>query len=224
MTRAADSRKRRRLPGRQRLLGEFLLLFWIAPVGVAVFLPPAAVVPALAAFTALGIVLLQATPGFCWRGLLRNPQIPAWPVLALAAATLAVSVAVVWLSRPDDLFWLVRERPGLLLAVVLLYPLLSALPQELLYRALFFRRYRVLLPRGNAGLVFNAAAFSLAHLPFWNWTVAVLSFAGGLVFGWAYHRRGSFLLAVVLHALAGAIVFVAGMGAFFYTGMVERPF
>ena len=51
------------------------------------------------------------------------------------------------------------------------YPLVSALPQELVFRVLFFRRYA----RHSATvavrrlLVLNAAVFSYAHLMYWSW-------------------------------------------------------
>jgi membrane protease YdiL (CAAX protease family) len=59
---------------------------------------------------------------------------------------------------------------------------------------------------------------------YWSWIVAAMTFAGGIAFAWAYARRGSFPLAVVLHAVAGQIVFLLGLGMFFYSGTVERPF
>ena len=70
----------------------------------------------------------------------------------------------------------------------------------------------------------NAALFSFAHLMYWSWIVAVLTFAGGLVFAWSYRVRGNFAEAVVLHAVAGISVFVLGLGAFFYSGSITRPF
>ena len=70
----------------------------------------------------------------------------------------------------------------------------------------------------------NAALFSFAHLMYWSGVVALMTFAGGLVFAWAYVRRGSFALAVVLHSVAGVILFAAGLGIYFYSGNVVRPF
>ena len=69
-----------------------------------------------------------------------------------------------------------------------------------------------------------ATLFSLAHLMYWSWIVAVMTFAGGLLFTWAYRKRGSFFYAVLLHAIAGNIIFAAGLGIYFYSGNVQRPF
>ena len=106
----------------------------------------------------------------------------------------------------------------------MLYPLLSALPQELIFRPLFFRRYGPVLPTGIGALWLNGAVFGFAHLMYWSWLVAVLTFAGGIAFAWAYERAGSFPLAVAFHAVAGWIVFAVGLGLFFYSGNVVRPF
>ena len=55
---------------------------------------------------------------------------------------------------------------------------------------------------------------------FWNWVAPALTLAGGLIFAWAYLRRGGFALAVVLHSVCGGIVFTSGLGTFFYHGAV----
>ena len=47
-----------------------------------------------------------------------------------------------------------------------------------------------------------------------------LTVIAGWVMGWAYLRRRSFLLACVLHSVAGQIVFTVGLGRFFYHGAV----
>ncbi len=105
-----------------------------------------------------------------------------------------------------------------------LYPLLSALPQEVIFRPLFFRRYGPILPAGAGAIVLNAAVFALAHLMFWNWIVLAMTFVGGLVFAWAYAARHSFPLAVLLHVVAGWILFTVGMDVYFFAGNAVRPF
>ena len=69
----------------------------------------------------------------------------------------------------------------------------------------------------------NAALFSLAHLMYWSWVVAVLTFAGGWIFAQTYQRRG-FPAAWVLHAIAGNVLFTVGMGRYFWSGNVVAPF
>jgi membrane protease YdiL (CAAX protease family) len=208
---------------RARLRAEFVLLYLVAPVAMAVALPPSALFPALFVLTALGIALLHATPGFAWRRLWQGGIVPA-EAAALAAVTGAVSWAVMQATAPGQMFLLWRMRPELLAAVIVLYPFLSALPQEVVFRALYFGRYGAILPGGRIALMLNAAVFALAHLMFWNWIVLVMSFAGGLVFAHAWTVRRSFPQAVLLHAVAGWVLFTFGMGMFFYSGNIVRPF
>ena len=213
------------LPGRLRLRVEFALLYLVAPVLMAVALPPSAMFPALFAVTALGVGLLQVTPGFVWRDLAQGWNRIGWGrVAALAALTALCGGGVLALTAPSALFGLARSDPGLMLMVALLYPLLSALPQELVFRPLFFRRYGPILPGLRAAVVLNAAVFSLAHLMYWSPVVAAMTFAGGLAFAWSYEARRNFPEALVLHALAGVILFAVGMGEHFYSGNVNRPF
>jgi uncharacterized protein len=214
--------------GRPRLWVEFAGLYVLLPVGLAVFLPPGAVFPVLfvlAGVSVLGAFLLHRTPSFAWRDLLAGTDRIGWGIaLGFALAVLAVSVAVMLSLRPDAMLGLLRERPGLWMLTMILYPILSALPQEAIFRPLFFRRYGALLPSGASAVVLNAAIFSLAHLMFWSWIVLAMTFFGGLAFAWAYEVRRSFALAVLLHAVAGWILFTVGLGVYFYAGNVVRPF
>lgn len=210
---------------RTRLLAEFIALYLAAPVVMAVLLPPSAMFPALFGVTALGIVLLWLTPGFHWSDLSRNWRRVSWPaVITFAALTFAVCYVVVTWAAPGALFALWRFNPELLLMIMLLYPILSALPQEIVFRPLFFRRYGALIPGPRMAILANAAVFSFAHLMFWNWIVMAMTFAGGIAFAWAYAARGNFPMAWLLHAIGGNIVFLLGLGIFFYSGNVERPF
>lgn len=208
--------------GRGRLWAEFLALFIGVPVAIAAILPASSMFPALFAATALGVVLLHRTPGFAWREL--RGAVDGRVVAGFALVTLATALAVSWVTTGGRPLAFAAANPGLMVAILIFYPALSALPQELVFRPLFFRRYGPILPEGTAGLVLNAAVFSFAHLMYWSWIVTAMTFAGGLAFAWAYRVRGSFPLAVVLHGVAGPILFLLGLGMFFYSGNVERPF
>jgi hypothetical protein len=190
---------------------------------LALALPPSAMLPLLFAVTLVGLALLARTSGFRWRELVRGWGRIDWRAVGAAGAvTAAVCGALVWLLVPGQALMLPRDMPGLWLTIMALYPLLSALPQEVVFRPLFFRRYGALFPSERAALLVNAAVFALAHLMFWNWVALALSFAGGLIFALGYLRRG-FPTAVALHAFCGAIVFTSGIGTFFYHGAVPGP-
>ena len=218
-----------RAPDIRRRRIEFLLIYAAAPIVMAVFLPAKWMFPALFLITLAGIFLLVATPGFRWRELLRGWRLafaPANLALMLAFALVAAfaSYLILRATRPEALFSLIRHRPLLMAMIFALYPWLSALPQEIIYRVLFFRRYASLMPGPRAAILINAALFSFAHLMYWSWIVAILTFAGGIIFAWAYEIRRSFVLAFLLHAIAGWILFAFGMGLYFYAGNAVRPF
>jgi membrane protease YdiL (CAAX protease family) len=175
--------------------------------------------PVLFGVTAVALGLLARTPGFRWRELLGGRI--AWTQVALATlAAAAVCTALVWWLVPGRWLALPRRSTELWLTIMVFYPFLSALPQELIFRALYFRRYGALFPSRTAAVAGNAVVFALAHLMFWNWVALALCLAGGLVFALGYLGRGGFPQAVVLHALCGAIMFTAGLGSFFYHGAV----
>ena len=174
-----------------RLAAEFLALFvgrrwrwrwrcrrdWLWPVFLGV--------------DAGGGGLLARTPGFAWRELAGARVAWArgrrWSRLATAVAARCWSGG--WF--PDRRLALPRRAPGVWLTILLLYPLLSALPQELIFRVLFFRRYGRLFAERRVAVAANALVFGLAHLMFWNWVAVALTVAGGLVFARAYLRRAA---------------------------------
>lgn len=213
----------RRVPGRGRA-AEFVGLYFGAPLALALALPPTALPLMLLGTTLLGAVLLARTPGFAWSELAQGWRNLDWAhVGAVAAVTAVVAGLMVWILAPQQALILPRRMPTLWLTILALYPLLSALPQELVFRTLFFRRYGGLFPSRGAALAANALVFGLAHLMFWNWVAVPLSFAGGLIFAHGYLTRGGFPMAVALHAVCGGIVFTSGLGTFFYHGAVAIP-
>jgi membrane protease YdiL (CAAX protease family) len=202
-----------------RLAAEFVLLYVGAPLVLALALPADWMWPVLFGVTAVAAGLLARTPGFRWAELVRGRV--AWGQVALVAlATAVVCTALVFWLLPGRFLSLPRRSTELWLTIMALYPFLSALPQELVFRALYFRRYGALFPSRGAAVGVNALVFALAHLMFWNWVALALCFAGGLIFALGYLGRGGFLQAVILHALCGAILFTAGLGTFFYHGAV----
>lgn len=208
-----------------RLRVEFGLFYIVLPLIIAVLFPPNWMFPALFALTGLGIMLLHWTPGFQWAELRYDWANWSLREVVLFTAFMSVfCVGLIQVMHPDAAFLLLIHRPEMLALIWIGYPVLSALPQELLFRPLFFRRYHAILPEGRAAYVLNAAIFSFAHLMYWSWIVALMTFAGGLLFTWAYRQRGSFFYAVLLHAIAGNIIFAVGLGVYFYSGNVQRPF
>jgi membrane protease YdiL (CAAX protease family) len=205
---------------RPQLAVEFAALYLGLPLGMALAVPPDWLWPVLFGVTAVALALLAVTPGFRWRELVGGRL--AWgEVAAVALATALVCGLLVWWLVPGRFLALPRRSTELWLMILALYPLLSALPQELVFRALFFRRYGALFPDRRVAVAASAGSFALAHLLFWNWVAVALTLAGGVLFARAYLGRG-FALAVLLHAVCGWIVFTSGLGGFFYHGAIGR--
>ncbi len=210
-------------PARTRLAAEAVALYAGVPVLMTAtfgLYPPLA---ALGALTILAIWLLNRTPGFEWRELLRGPVLKAWPIIGIyTLITAAFMLTLTLLLVPERLFSFPRTQPQLWLMVMLLYPLLSVVPQVLIYKPLFFRRYGGLFPDPRIAIVLNGVAFSLGHLFYMNPVALGVTFVGGMMMSWAYLRTGSFLLACVLHMIAGQLIFTVGLGTFFYHGAIPQ--
>ena len=146
-----------------------------------------------------------------WRAFL--PQLLIRDAVCLILLGLAVR-----LLAPNLLFSLIKHRPLLWALVMLLYPLLSVYPQELLYRAFFFHRYQGLFGSSWAMLLASALAFGFVHVIFGNWLAVGLCVVGGFLFSLTYHQSGSFLLTCLDHAIFGNFIFTIGLGQFFYHG------
>lgn len=198
---------------------EFAGLFIGLPLALALVFPPDWVWRVLVAATVVALLLLARTPGFHWRSLAEG-AVDWRRVGALALVTAVAASGLVWLLVPGQALMLPRRSLELWLAIMALYPLLSALPQELLFRPLFFHRYGDLFPSARAAVLTNGAVFGLAHLMFWNWVAVAMTAVGGVLFAEAYRRHG-FPTAVVMHAVAGCIIFTSGLGSFFYHGAVR---
>jgi len=127
-----------------------------------------------------------------------------------------VLVAIIWVLHPDRFFAFPSERPVMWMVVMLLYPLLSALPQEFIFRTFFFHRYGELITLKYGTILASTASFSFLHIIYDNWWAIGLSFLGGLLFSITYSRTKSLYWVTVEHALYGCLVFTLGMGNYFY--------
>jgi uncharacterized protein len=122
----------------------------------------------------------------------------------------------VWLAAPKLLFSLIKNAPGIWLLVMILYPVFSVYPQELLYRAYFFHRYKPLFGSGAGMIAASAILFGFVHIIFGSWISIALTAVGGVLFGLTYRKSGSLLLTCLEHALFGDFIFTIGIGQYFY--------
>ena len=157
-------------------------------------------------------------------------------LLARFVGVALVVGAGVYAFLPEQFLSFPRQRPGIFLLVMVLYPLVSALPQEIMFRSFYFVRYKELF-RGDAFLaVSSVAVFGLLHLPFPmlvlpapGLTVPVLgvqvthipitvalSLVAGYFFTSTYLSSRHLGYTWLEHALYGNFIFAIGLGTFFF--------
>ena len=201
----------------------------------------AVLMPALGVFTLMVLAWLFADRSFqqrqLWNARAGWTQFKRVTIVFMVAAPLVLGIAwglhaftdALVVTRGDRtasaFLRLPREAPIVLLLIGLLYPWLSAYPQEITHRAFFCHRYERLFARtgtGRAGFfLVNAAAFSWLHAPFWSPIALLLTFPGGLLFAWTYDRSRSALAAGMEHGLYGWWAFAVGLGYFVFTGSID---
>ncbi|MCK8129249.1 CPBP family glutamic-type intramembrane protease [Pseudoalteromonas sp. 2CM39R] len=110
-----------------------------------------------------------------------------------------------WFSLPRNSFndWLM---------LLLLYPILSVMPQELIFRTYFFHRYKRIMPSKTVRILVSASVFALAHIVYANVLAVLLAFLGGLLFSYTYAQSRSTFVCVIEHSLWGLWMFTLGLG------------
>jgi membrane protease YdiL (CAAX protease family) len=197
---------------------EFVATFIAVPLLISYRRIPNLPIPYLLVGAIAAFFLLKHDPTFDSAQLFASGNARAYLVPMLlrdAVCLLLLGLAVRFLA-PDLLFSFVKKDPALWVLVILLYPLLSVYPQELLYRAFFFHRYAPLFGNGWGVLLASALAFGFVHIIFRNNLAVVLCVVGGLLFALTYQRSGSLLLTCLDHAIFGNFLFTIGLGQFFY--------
>lgn len=206
---------------RVSLLFEVLFLFVALPPFFRLYWAPHNPLPLILISGIATLVYLRKQQGFKfrdeWLGRVRwRSQIP---ILALKGLIAAV-VIITWLeiNEPERILEFPKRAPLVWMLVMILYPILSAFPQELIFRSFFFRRYRVLFESPLSCILLSGILFGFAHILFASWISLCFSAIGGVLIAETYRRTSSLGLAALEHALYGQLVFTLGMGKYFYHG------
>ena len=204
----------------QKLLGiEFFLLFFLLPISL--MLPYNAWVKLgliVGGFIYIIYILLRKTKvrfrikqGVAWKAF--------WKRILLSFLIIAaVTAAYVYIVDANKLFCVPRTNMSLWVRILFIYTFLSVWPQEIIYRTFFFERYGHLFNSERLAIFVNAVVFSLAHVLLQSTLVIVLTFIGGLLFGYTYAKTRSTTLVSIEHAIYGNWLFTVGMG-----GMLAFP-
>ncbi|WP_068168233.1 CPBP family intramembrane glutamic endopeptidase [Neokomagataea thailandica] len=199
---------------KHRLMVECMLLFIGGPLALLILRSP---------YMLFGTLWLAS--GLAWWRTRHNATPPAQPLtphlkhLLIRFAVLAPCLLLLTrLLFPHDFLSLPRTNPKLWGIVLLLYPILSVWPQEVLYRHFLFTRYAPAFNSTLALIIISAVTFGFAHILFLNPIAIILCLIGGFLFAQGYAQHRSLRLACLEHSLYGCLLFTAGLGRFFYTG------
>lgn len=198
------------------LILETLMLYILPPLLVVTgWLPKVAIMPLLwAVFLYTLAVLYRSGNIDILRFHIDRSQLKTVLLRFLFLAVLMAFFVIVF--YPEMLFSLPKERPALWLAILVLYPLFSALTQEIIFRAFFLYRFEGLMHSRLFMLLCNGLLFAYIHSVFGNTLAVVFSFIGGVLFMSTYLKTRSVAMSTIEHALYGNLVFTLGIGRFFY--------
>ncbi|GGF70241.1 CPBP family glutamic-type intramembrane protease [Alteromonas lipolytica] len=187
------------------------LLFW---VGVQHFGPYLLVL--LAGVGGMCLWLLMSDQSFkrfrLWNWQQGKPHLLASFKLFVPWA-LATAAVVYWFLPESFLDW-PAQQTSLWLLTLLLYPLFSVIPQEIIYRTFFFHRYKSILPSHSMRLGASTFLFGFAHAIYGNWLAVGLSAIGGAMFGLRYLQSRSTVVVVIEHSVWGCFLFTIGLGSY----------
>jgi membrane protease YdiL (CAAX protease family) len=197
---------------------ELLCVYIAVPLLMYERILPNWPIPFLLLVLVWALVVLRHDTAFDQKLLMQRAGVGAGPrtVLPRDIPLLLLLGLAVWLAAPKLLFSLIKNAPGIWLLVMILYPVFSVYPQELLYRAYFFHRYKPLFGNGAGMIAASAILFGFVHIIFGSWISIALTVIGGVLFGLTYRKSGSLLLTCLEHALFGDFIFTIGIGHYFY--------
>lgn len=204
---------------RNLILIESFALYIVPPLLImAGILPKAAVMPLLWAGLLYAYVVMRRSGRKLFRFHIDKTEL--FHIFRRFAVLGPLMGLFVWLLFPELLFFILKTNPLLWLMIMLLYPLLSALTQEVLFRAFFSYRYGDLIRNEQLFILVNALLFAYVHSLFGNLIAVVFSFLGAIMFMHTYLKSRSLFSSTLEHALYGNLIFTLGIGQFFYHGSV----
>lgn len=198
---------------------ELLTIFMLVPGAYFLKFVPLPKIPVMLVFFAVCLTYLLNAPEYDRKELFEGLGKSRGEFKAILIRSLGVcfcSIVSVLLIDPSLFLSFPRSNPVVWMLVMILYPLLSAYPQELIYRAYFFHRYKQIIPGETAMVWASTILFSFLHIIFDNWLAVVFTIPAGFVFSRTYLKTGSLLMAAVEHSLYGCIIFTSGLDKYFY--------
>ena len=140
-----------------------------------------------------------------------------WKEVLILNIIFAVNIYLyTFIFYPELLFSLPKKNLTLLTMIIIFYPVVSVAPQELIYRVFFCQRYKKILGHNYGNIILiNTIVFAFGHIIFLNLTALIFTAIASPIFLIVYLKH-SFATCLLLHALSGLLVFIFGLGNFFF--------
>lgn len=198
---------------------EYIALFWLLPILLIIYRE------LVAQYAVAIIVLLSCCCTYIlwqkgvlqkhWQRMLKLKKTDLTPLLKTLTLVTPALVVLTLILLPERLLFLPLEQPQYWLLLLLLYPILSVIPQELVFRTYFFHRYKKLFKNKSHRAVLGSVSFGLAHFIYGNWIAVMLSFFASLIFSFRFIESKSTAIVVIEHSLMGLLIFTLGLGYYF---------
>lgn len=126
-----------------------------------------------------------------------------------------LTILPLYFQNKEALFNVMLNKPTLWLKFSGVYILFSVIPQELIYRTFFVKRYQELIKNEVVFILINSILFSFAHIWFQSWVVLGFTFIGSLLFIKTYLKTKSTWLVILEHSIYGVWLYTVGYGELF---------
>lgn len=129
-----------------------------------------------------------------------------------------ISLLLLWFTYwifPDLFFHYPVQNLKRYLITLVIYPIASVIPQEIIYRVYFFHRYKAIVPEKFLLWLSNAIIFGLTHMIYENWVAPIATFLVSWIFIYNYYQTKSLLNVSLEHYFYGLVMFTVGFGYYF---------
>ena len=205
---------------RTALIAELLIVFFLIPLLIAEFGNGKGLIGILWVAVLITYLVMRKHSEFTnlnvdwnWAAVTRANLKPIFVRFIPCAVLICIFTL---LYDPNRFLSFILDRPQIWAMVMVLYPLLSVVPQEFVYRTYFCKRYAPLFDNQNILILFSALAFGWMHIVLHNWVAISLCLIGGVFFAHTYLKHKSLALASIEHSLYGCYIFTIGLGWYFY--------
>ena len=203
---------------KKKLKIEFFIIYFLIPlivISINFFFSEQKIFVFLPLFLVffLSLYLLKKTSSFSFNSFKKKID---WNFFFLTSLFFLISGFFYTIILDSNLlFNLPKNYFFLWVTVMLVYPFFSVLPQEIIFRVLFFERYSCLFKNRFLYLVLNSIIFAYIHLVFHNFHAFFITLITSPIFAYAYVNK-SFKTCFLVHTIGGQLVFTYGLGKYFY--------